>query len=406
MASKRGGRFPASFVLVALLSGCGTVSAIPVQDRDAGNSRSHLRDELPVGSFAVGVGVMRFDDVAKSPIKVIFWYPALAAGAPMTVADYLEQTGTDDGVGERRARAGDRQSSRSAAALASLISGANADASSGLFAEIAAEPTWATRDAPRDVSRAFPVVVWSARQDVALYQFALSELIASHGFIVAAVQRSGGIPAAPWEVPEAERGRLLERQVSDLAEGLARLEDEEAIDMERYAVLSWSYGGESAIRLRERDPRVAVVISVSSNLFDGWLYEPDRRRDLAPSLADANVAILREVRDPEATATVQRGLRELSKEAFFFSFAQADHGNFNAIEGLLPGAFDIGAVQPWSRAGDGAVPTYRAMSRLVLFCLRRWLEGVGSRLEAQPWFAELAAAGVTVSYAGAPADAR
>ncbi|MGD8327874.1 MAG: hypothetical protein PVJ49_00480 [Acidobacteriota bacterium] len=394
------------FALVVVLSACGIASVVSAQNRGAGNSRSRLREELPAGSFTVGVEVLRFDDGAtSSPIDVVLWYPARALGAPMAVADYVEQAGIDDGDDDRQTGAGDGQSSRSVAALTQLISGADTDASPEVFAEIAAEPTWATRGAPRDVSRVFPVVVWSARRDVVLYQFALSELIASHGFIVAAVQRSSSISAAPWETPQAERGQLLEHQVSDLAEGLSRLENEEAIDVERYAVLSWSYGGESAIRLRERDPRVAAIIGVSSNLFDGWVYEPDRRRVLEPSALDANVAILREARDPEATAMVRRGLAELTKEAFFFTFARADHGNFNAIEGLLPGVFDISAVQPWSRAGDAAVPTYRALSRLVLFHLRRWLMGDASRLDAQPWFAELAAAGVAEGYPGAPVGA-
>ncbi len=50
----------------------------------------------------------------------------------------------------------------------------------------------------------------------------------------------------------------------------------------------------------------------------------------------------------------------------YFSFNELSHGNFNVIEGMIPGLLRTNNVQSWSRGGKEAQIGYEAICEIVM----------------------------------------
>jgi dienelactone hydrolase len=294
---------------------------------------------LTPGTHPVGFRVMTGESIPGSagwnprPIEIAVWYPAIADAkhAPMTFGDYF-------------ALAADlkRRSER----VAIAITGDRAGITAETEAEILASPMAALRDAEPQ-SRAFPVVMWSARYGTAAAQAVLSEFLASHGYVVAAARPKEAQEKLPFELKTAEEKlEELDAQSDDLRGALRAVRELAVADDFRTALVAWSYSGESAWRLAQADARIDLVIGLDTNVHANWVYH--QRVDRVP------------LRFP--FVSFDKNTPELKGLA---------HGNFNALEGMIPAVMGIDRVQKWSMSGPAAKSGYERLAVHVREALDR-----------------------------------
>lgn len=158
---------------------------------------SSLWGDLTPGPYAVGVMVLEQTDSTRSPLPIdsvttthggrplpiVVWYPATASSrARIMLREYVELTASSLGAAaftpERRRQAVE----------GFVVEAVGAGASRSRADSILMLPMQAVRDAPRSAGR-FPLVVFlhSTPWGAAL----MSEYLASHGLIVAAIQSKG-----------------------------------------------------------------------------------------------------------------------------------------------------------------------------------------------------------------------
>ena len=66
-------------------------------------------------------------------------------------------------------------------------------------------------------------------------------------------------------------------------------------------------------------------------------------------------------------------LDRLPRGSVYIRFAALSHGNFNAVEGLLPALVHLSTVQPWTVAGRDAQLGYETIASATLYYLdARW----------------------------------
>ncbi len=162
----------------------------------------------------------------------------------------------------------------------------------------------------------------------------------------------------------------METHVEDLKYALSALRKEPGIDSSSIAVVSWSYAGESATLLQMRDD-VDLVISLSSNVLNDWVYqEADAVSRLDPSRLKATFIIITEKIATNGTERTAPGILDsLATESYFVRFNELSHGNFNVIEGMIPGLKGIANVQRWSKSGSVAQLGYETISKYALHFL-------------------------------------
>jgi hypothetical protein len=314
---------------------------------------------LQPGPYAAG---FRRDTVhgASVPLELFVWYPAdpRSHGASLTLGDYLaaafpmeSTTPTLEGI------------------LAARIGPADTVASPDVLARILRARTFARRGAT-PVKQAFPLLLWSARHETVAAQSILSEYLASHGFVVAAAERVGGRLPAPFEVTDtSERLRVLEAQLVDLDSALACVLRRPNVNTEYAVVLAWSYGGESAAMLQQRHSEIDAVIGLSANILGGWVYQAKAALPQSGRTARPVAYVL--LMETDSAAAPADSLAQ-SGDTTVVRFPGLRHGNFNVIEGLLPGLYPgIRSVQPWSRGGRVARDGYRAIAEAALRYARR-----------------------------------
>jgi hypothetical protein len=273
--------------------------------------------------------------------------------------------------------------------LSTGISGDPGGVPGALVDSVLASAMAAARDAPA-AEGSFPVVVWTPRHETTPAQSVLSEFLASHGYLVAA---GGSWPTRlpyPWELSTpAERQATFDRHLAGLDATIRALSAYPFSDPDRVVLLTWSYAAEAAAVADTRNKSVRMVVGLSSNpLASEGVYNPDGILSRI-SVADlsANYVVMTESVAPDGSV---RGpppeLAELPTWAAHVRFDELGHGNFNAVEGMIPGLFDLGDVQPWSRGGTVARIGYETIARYVVAMLESGLEsGVGDPPGAGPW---------------------
>jgi dienelactone hydrolase len=317
---------------------------------------------LTPGVHAVGFQVLRGESAPGSagwqprPVEIAVWYPAQAgpAAKALTYGEYFaiaEDLRRRSAPGETDAR---KTLSAAISGAASAVPGEQAQA-------ILDAPMFARRDAA-PAAGPFPVVLWSARYGTTAAQAVLSEFLASRGYVVVTVRPVAASEKLPFELktPE-EKLEELDAQTDDLRGALRAVRALAHASDERTAVLAWSYAGESAWRLAQGDSRIELVIGLDTNVRANWVYQP----------AEALAAIDAAPRPYEFLA-LDKTTPELSGVA---------HGNFNAIEGMIPGVAGIERVQRWSKSGAIARTGYEIIARRVAAAV----DGAFARTRPRPY---------------------
>lgn len=305
---------------------------------------------LVPGAHPVGFQILEGQSAPGSagweprPLEIAVWYPATAgtSGRVLSFGDYFA-------IAEDLRR-------RSAPGETDLRKTLSA-AITGDVAAIPAERAQAILDTPmlgrRDAAASagpFPVVLWSARYGTTAAQAVLSEYLASRGLVVAAVRPKQAVEKLPFEVKTLEEKlEELDAQTDDLRGALRTVRALPHAADERTALIAWSYAGESAWRVAQGDARIELVIGLDTNVRANWIYQPAealRAIDAAPRHFDI--------------VSLDKTTPELDGLA---------HGNFNMIEGMVPGIEGIERVQPWSKGGPIARRGYETIAGRVAAAL-------------------------------------
>jgi hypothetical protein len=201
----------------------------------------------------------------------------------------------------------------------------------------------------------YPLVLWSSRHATVLAQAPLSEVLASHGFVVATVWSSSPPLAFLWEEKaREEKLATIQAHTGDLEQALRELRQDPAVDGDRVVALAWSYGGQTAARLQETDPGVRATVALDANVV--------------PARPEESLELKRPLVYLVGRDTTGRGfdrLQRLTKPWAALRFPELAHGNFNALEGYLPAVLGTDTVYSWSLGGDVARDGYRALVRVV-----------------------------------------
>jgi hypothetical protein len=328
---------------------------------------------LEPGPHAVGFRVDVLPAAGGAPpLELVTWYPARRSRArPMRFADLLRATPDlrpptagfpDTPEGLRRG-------------LAAAMTGDAAAVPEATLRKILEAEMAARREAPPAAGR-FPVVLWVPRYATTASQPVVSELLASHGHVVACTRRLAAPHPLPFEVEAGPaKEAIVDAQAGDLRRALAALRARAGVDGARVAVLAWSYAGESAVALQRAEPAVKLVISLSSNVLESWVYRPAALATTDPAELDAAYAVLVERVGRTGERTAPPLLARLPGDTYFLRFADQAHGTFNALEGLIPALHGVSRVQPFSRAGPEAVWGHGAIARHVLRLVIHHLSG-------------------------------
>jgi hypothetical protein len=291
------------------------------------------------------------------------WYPASPGGAHLRFGDYLALA--DD---LRGAVAGDLPATLSATVTGDASTLDRPTAQRWLDTSMAA-----VRDAAPARGR-FPVVLWTPRYGTTAAQAVLSEYLASHGFVVVFARPAVSAPM-PFELADAAARRAeLARRVDDMHTAIRHLRARPNADTTAIGVLAWSYSGEMATAFQMSEPSVTLVVGLSTNLLDGWVYQPpDAASSLDPRRLTAAYAVLAEEGQRSLTGRRSFGdhVDRMTGARYVVSMPGLAHGSFNALEGYLPSLFGIASVQRFSTSGPHGVRGYEAMAVMSLRLLRR-----------------------------------
>jgi hypothetical protein len=378
-----------------------------------GSSQSapHLWGELKPGRYDVGLRVDTFLDKSREdltgsgrPIQIITWYPTLPSkrSARMSFADYLKLSME---VPPEKA-ASDVQSLRQGLSIA--ISSETKGIDDSVLDQILALKMLAVRNAA-PLKKTYPLVLWSARHGTTAAQSVLCEYLASHGYVVAFARYQGPAMPLPYEAKSPEvKLTTLKEHVSDLEFALRTLKALQNVDpTKKVALVSWSYAGESATLVQMQNPDVGMVISLSSNVLGGWVYQGgDALSSLDPSRLKVPYIIMTERVGPNGTIrTAPPVLNSLPINSYFISFTELAHGNFNATEGMIPSLMGISKVPRWSKSGPVAQLGYETISRYTLHFLNAYLKtNSKSPRPLRDWGKGLPRGFVTIAQHGADDD--
>ncbi len=187
------------------------------------------------------------------PLQTLVWFPAEpSSGKLMTLADYAVLVKTETSFG-RPVEGGAPQ-----AFVEQYMRG------------VSTVPAWAARDAAMLGDR-FPVVIYApSLNSPATENIELCEYLASYGFVVIATPSMG---AKSRNMTIDTVGANAEaRDISYLIDFAKTLPD---TNMEKVAVIGYSWGGMSALFAAARDKRIGVLISLDGS----FRYSPGTVRE-------------------------------------------------------------------------------------------------------------------------------
>ena len=353
-----------SIIALALLLVCPLAVAAP-----------RLWGDLKPGKHAVGFRTFASESAPGSagwearPIEVALWYPCEANGsAAMTFADYVRAS--PDFRRRSFPEAADDLDKVLSAAITGDATALPRDTTQAILAgELLAH---------RDTSPArgkYPIVIWSARYGTTAAQALLSEFLASNGYLVAFARPASAEEKLPFELKTAdEKLEELDAQTDDLRGAVRAIRELPNADKERTAVIAWSYAGEAAVRLQQGDATMRAVVALSTNTLEEWVYQsPDALTHFSHTpLRVPHVFLTQKTQMPAIWS-------QLPPESRFVSYHKLAHGNFNFVEGMLPGLFAIDKVQRWSRGGADAKTGYESMALDILEPLNELMKATPRR---------------------------
>lgn len=309
------------------------------------------------GDLAIGPNKTGFKEMLFDSVKAYVWYPATSEEdeRQLTFQEYvlIEEEGDTSALLDAL--------SIGMAGKANLFP---IDSLNFLLQS----PMLAVNNAPFQ-SRQFPLLLWSARPGTVLYQSILSEYLASWGYVVAFVEKLPEPLPLPWFIQSAEeKKKVMAQHIEVLNEGLEKLKTIAVTDPEKVGLLSWSYGGESALLLQSQNKEVDVVIGLSSISFSFGLHWGSQLRAQF-NLSDISVPylLLSEKIAPNGNErSIPPVLDSLTVASYYCSFPELAHGSFNTIEGMLPGIINTDKVHSWSKGGEVAKVGYEIIGQIVL----------------------------------------
>lgn len=150
---------------------------------------------------------------------------------------------------------------------------------------------------------------------------------------------------------------------------LAFLHNQANVDSDKSAILCWSYTGESAILAQMSNSKINAVIGLSALGFSSGVYlGAEFEREIQLQKLQAPYLILtQQVRTNGGALKAPEIFPSMHPDSRYISFPNLTHGNFNAIEGMIPGILGTSKVQSWSRGGDVAKTGYEAICQITLF---------------------------------------
>ena len=369
-----------------------TVATMPVVgSAQVSSSDRWLWGRIAPGEFGVGLRVVAAVDSTRREalpretprrLEIAIWYPV----APRLTRERVPfETYVDLSDGSMVAGLEGRPAERRRRWLADAITRTPASAPPELLDRLLSSQMAAELNAA-PVSGRMPVVLWSTRHATPAAQSVMSEVLASHGYVVAWMRYAGPDSLAPPfdNVTAARKLEILEAHVADLQWAIRRLIAEPNVDSTRIALAAWSYGGDPAMVAAQRTPRVRAIVSLSSNVFTPTYRSADIVASLDSLPLRTDVIMLEETGDAlqrprQAPATLDR----LPGKVYRATFASLAHGNFNVLEGMIPGLVGLKDVQPWAIGGPAAQRGYETVTNGVVALLDKVLRGAPG--DASQW---------------------
>jgi dienelactone hydrolase len=347
-----------------------------------------LWGSLQPGPYAVGVRSLLEEDPSRSwsdpqsvettwwprPIRMLLWYPAAKGSAPGTFRQYV----TTPPSRYPRSIAGifaehDLGRGPLGRGLAGFVGGDAAALEALLNAPVAGSPN------ARPAAGRFPLVLYSLGQNNILQEnVVLAELLASNGYVV----------ITPAELGTNSRRRFLlihdpasyEEQVRDLEFALVRAAREPFVDRDAIVAVGHSMGGEYALLLAMRNPRIRALAGLDPSFIAA--AQPIKLK--LPRLpffdsAAVRLPLLIESRQrEEESSELVDSLR--FADVTWIRYAHASHGDFNSgamIQRHLPDAMQ-NQEDLKSRTPEQAARVFETSSRNLLHFL-------GAALQQKPF---------------------
>ena len=316
--------------------------------------------DLQPGNHAVGLNVSTFADTTGRLLDIVRWYPAAAAKSRwgMTFAGYLALSEGQADISRAHLRN----------QLASEISSDPATVDRQTLDRILDSRMVAIKEAA-PLKGHFPLLVWSAHHRTVAAQSVLSEFLASHGYVVVFIRPHEGPLLPPYQIASREgRTKVLEQNVRDMEAGVRHLQAIHVITASTsIGVLSWSYAGESAALFQMRNPEVRLVVGLSSNVLDGWVYQEGGLQAADRSKLNVPYVVMREeIGANGKPRPMPPVLDHMPVSSYFVRFNQLAHGNFNVLEGMIPARAGISSVVRWSTSGPAGQLGYETIARTTL----------------------------------------
>ena len=324
-------------------------------------SQTNIYGELEFGTYPVGFKEITHEINSKK-LKITLWYPALQQGIEMTLSDLIGES--DNTVEELRSQ------------LSISISGEKNSFTNDTL-DLLLNSRLKSVFNPPELAQEFPLLLWSVRYGTVEYQFLISEYLASYGYVVAFME---DVPPAlyPWEIKNEEaKSQTLRSHLKDMYAAMGLLVNRDNINPDKIGLLSWSYGGESALLAQMERSEINLVVGLSSIGFNYGIYTGVQW----PSMIEVNrldvpYLIMTERiapnGNPRKTSEIFYKMNPSSRLIYF---EKLGHGNFNVLEGMIPGILNSSKVQPWSTGGLNAQLGFEAICKLTLnFIQSVWVE--------------------------------
>jgi len=193
------------------------------------------------------------------PLQINIWYPAKAPQIPMTLADYVHVSATED--------------------FSALTEEAKLKSEKGFLQgrwfqgvpeeklkELLVKPTGASKDSAHAEGR-FPLILLANSSSLSspFSHFVLAEYLASSGYIVAST------PARGAQSP-ALSSRESSVQMQDLQFVIGSLHDYPSLDRDKLALIGFGLGGLSTALLAMHNTDVDAMVSLDSFLTNRFGY--------------------------------------------------------------------------------------------------------------------------------------
>ena len=317
----------------------------------------NLFGNLQFGKYEVGVTQLMLKDPLSedsNELSIRLWYPATGQGTKLIFADYLDYRN-------------ELTANELVSDLSIGIGGKEDLFPKDILENILHAPMHGILDAQAEEGQ-FPLLVWSLRYGTVEYQCILSEYLASHGYIVAFAEDEPNAPY-PWQLTsDLEKVNTINQQIIDINASIAFLKHQQNVNPTKIGLLSWSYGGELAVLTQMDNEYIDVVVGLSSLGFTSGLHLGEAFKATL-DFEKINVPYLIMMEKIAPNGFIRKppdAFDEMHSHSRYISFNELTHGNFNAIEGMIPGILNTDKVQHWSKGGEVAQLGYEVISKLTV----------------------------------------